>query len=336
MGAMGYVGRYVCRALERRGHAVVPFGRAESDALLARVPRGAERKGRAELGFEAVVNLAHPGRGPAHAWPAENRRIFRAVTAIAGAGARIVQVGTLAVFGRDLELAQRPAPVAWRRTFPYVECKLELEDWLLREGRPLDVVRLGHVWGPASPAWTARLVRLLEAGEPTGIEGSDGFANATDVENVASYIAFLLDEPASHEARFHHLAELGGTRWSSWVDGLAAELGTSPRRIATLPPGPDAASPVARLLLGERSGSLVRSAVRRLPAPLTALVRRFRPRLSPLPPTAPRADAALLRHLSCARRFEPHELPGWRPALTAEESWAAVASWLRESRRRSS
>lgn len=327
VGGTGYVGGPVVRALSRDGHDVEPIGRRESDAIL-----GGQRPPAAD----AIVNLAHPRRGPSYAWPDGNRRILRTIDAFARPDSRVVQVCTLAVFGGDLELPQVTAPVAWRRDIPYVECKLEMaEEVCRRYGARADVIRLGHVWGPGSPAWTGRLASLLRSGEPTGVLGSDGWCNATDVENVASYLAFLLrstPEPGPSEsgARFHHLAELGHLRWSFWIDRLAAELGVAPVRLPASPaPVEKSGRLTARLLAGRRSGSVARSIIRRLPEGARSALRGLRPAVPPLPPTSDRTDPTLLAHLSCPRRFLPQVESSWQPALSVEESWDAVAGWLR-------
>jgi len=228
IGAAGYVGQELSRQLKASGHDVVGIARANGSFLLERLgithetPQRAQAVGR----VDTVVNLAYPKSPSGFDYPAGNREILSTIRALAGTEARIVHASSLAVFGYALEHPQNPAPLDMRRDYFYIESKLELERLLLRAfpGRDLQTVRLGNVWGPASPTWTAALADRLLFGDPVGVAGADGYSNTTDVGNAASYLAHLASRPGHRQAEFHHLAEFAETRWSFWLERIEAAL----------------------------------------------------------------------------------------------------------------
>ena len=346
IGGAGYVGLEVCRLLRDRGHDVVPIARANGRFLLDRMGLQARRP--EDIGglesMDAVLNLAYPNKGSIYEYGAQNRGLLRMIRVLAQPRARVVHVSTQAVFGYELEQPVGPAPVRHRPDYLYIESKVELENALLAtvDHVPLDIVRLGNVWGPASPTWTAALCDKLAFGDAVGVKGQDGFCNATDVQNVASYLAYVLEQPHSQRgARFHHLAEFGEMRWSHWTERLAQALAVQPVLAPARPPLPTslgaelmsalrAHSPTAigvDILRGRRTGSLARSLGRRIPEKLMRHLKRARAK--GLRSQAPVADdPVFLAIVSAQRRFHSITVPGWNPPVDAERSWLAVREWL--------
>ena len=229
IGGAGYVGIALCAELRRRGHDVAavthPNGRflLEPTGVRVELWDTPERVGVVDV----VINLAYPNRGPVHEYPIRNREIRDLIQQLAGDSARVIHLSTQAVFGFALEYPVVLGPVRNRRDYLYIEAKLEIENLLARGiVRSLDVVRLGNVWGPASPTWTAAVADKLLFGETVGVAGEDGYCNGTDVANVVSYLAFLVEASRRDGARYHHLAEL-------------ADLETYLLRFAAIPSSPD-------------------------------------------------------------------------------------------------
>jgi len=351
IGGAGYVGLTLCAELRVRGHDVTAVTRPNGRFLLERIgvrvqsPDDLERVGP----IDAVVNLAYPNRGSVYAYPQRNRELLEIVRRLAAGGARVVHVSTQAVFGFAIEYPIVLGPVPTRRDYLYIESKIELENLLARGwgNGELHIVRLGNVWGPASPTWTAALADKLLFGDPVGVERQDGFCNATDVANVVAYLAFLVEAPAHPGTQYHHLAELGETRWSWWIERLASTLkvapvfanerGAYPRSLTQeLRETWAAHSPftfAGEWIYGRFIGSLLRSVVRRMPGGVFAFLKRRRGRPGGEGRRSPLAggDPVFLTVMGAERRFETRVDAAWSPPVDREGSWRAIAEWMREA-----
>ena len=350
LGAAGYVGRHLCRVLTEAGHQVVAVARSNGKFLLADLdvelvhPEAAASVGQ----VAALVNLAHPG--PVFPWlySRHDREIARLVQQIAASGARVVHASSIAVFGYGLDHAMNAAPVHRRRDYAYIESKINQENLLRRAmmkgslGRDLQIVRLGNVWGPASPGWTAMLAGRLLFGDPVGVEGIDGYSNVTDVANAASYLAHLAVARPEGSSGFHHLAEFSDTPWSFWIDRMAAFLQVDPVRSRTAPhyavkPWQEiqallaAYGPLAMAKGALRTRFLeswMRSVLQHLPQ--RALDRLERRALAA--GTGGSGDdklGAIWLTLFSAKRYLRCVLdPEWCPPVDRETSWLRVRDWL--------
>ena len=348
VGAAGYVGMELCRELVGAGHRVVAITRSNGRFLLSSQP--IDVRAPSEVGavgpVDAVVNLAYPNKGSIYSYPAENRRLRDMIATLAASRAHVVHTSTQAVFGFALEQPIAAEPVTRRRDYLYIESKIALERQLLARpsGRSLDIVRLGNVWGPASPTWTAALADKLVFGDPVGVAGRDGFCNATDVANVASYLRYLLEcADGSRGARFHHLAELGHLPWSHWVNRIAGALGVVPVRIEAVPGLPSGLREDLRgiwgrhspfvlakeLFVGRVSGSFMRSAIARIPMGVWARLKTMRNHSEAAHVALPSGlDPVFLTLMACETRFESRTDPGWMPPVSEEESWNRVTQWI--------
>ncbi len=344
IGAAGYVGRRLCAQLAQDGAAVTGVVRPASGFLLDHAgiswitaEQAAQRR------FDVVVNLAYPTSGSVYDYPRRNADIFSTAQRLVASGGMVVQVSTQAVFGMALEYPQKAAPVSTRRDFLYVESKIELENLLIANlgATKLHVVRLGNVWGPGSATWTGAMAQRLLFGEPVAVDDHDGYSNVTDVANVISYLSFLARRGVGEkQVEFHHLAELGGLRWSYWIKHMSEQLEVTPTR-APRPPYPTSgrdevmgilrAPPrtMAREFKDARfSGSTVRSVMHRLPAQTT---RSLRNRWAKGPASAPAAtEDQLLTVLCCETPLVPVRNDEWAPPVDGEASWLAVSRWLHE------
>jgi nucleoside-diphosphate-sugar epimerase len=349
IGAAGYVGRLLCTRLVEDGTSVTGVVRSSSGFLLDQL--GIEWVAVEDAGkrapFDVVVNLAYPTSGSVYSYSGQNHGVLATVRRLAGPSGRVIQVSTEAVFGMALEYPQTPAPLPMRPDFIYVESKLELECILIAElaGYQLDIVRIGNVWGPGSAVWTGGLAQRLLFGEAV-LSDRDGFSNITDVENLVSYLAFLTRmKDRCALTRFHHLSELGQTRWSHWIGLMSNRLGVEPVTAAaptySLSAREDvhraiaAHSPLAvvRDLKNARfTGSALRSIVGGLPPSVArALRRRWASSRSPANGGQPSArEDQFLTVLGCEVRFVPVLDSSWTPPIDEDASWRAVSAWLDE------
>lgn len=348
IGGAGYVGLEVCRQLVGQGHDVTAVASGNGEFLLSglgvRVIAPLDLETARGFDPDVVINLAYPTKGSFIDYPRRNREILSMISTLADKRAHVVHVSTQAVFGYGFEHPVRPEPVAMRRDHAYIEAKIELEWLLLRSGLAtrLDIVRLGNVWGPASPTWTAAIAEKLTFLDPVGITGSDGYSNVTDVANVASYLLFLIENrPDDREAAFHHLAELGNHRWSEYVELLANALRVQPRlcvsaradrqsfwhdmRSAVQSLGLTAA--VRGAYRAPVSGSVARSVLRALPTRAINLLkaRHSRGGGGSGPTTG---DATFLQIMSGQTHFEPAVRAEWIPPVTFQESLGRVVAWM--------
>lgn len=351
LGATGYVGRVLCEQLVARGVAVTVVCPPSRSFLLPN--SGIKILPPSELGsvppFKRVLNLAYPTQGIEFSFPRQNREIAQQVIALAAPGAVVVHTSTLAVFGFDLDLPVQLALPIPHRDFQYIESKVEMEHLLadgLTQDVTLHIVRLGNVWGPASPHWTVALIDRLIEGDPAGVRDQDGYSNATDVANVASYLQFLVDAPAKPGVRFHHLAEFSAARWGQFIGFLEGKLG---RRKVIVPSRPVPPAGLEAELKGTLRGIPVGGPIRSIfqTRELASIVRRgicaspgfvlkrleagFKRRsMAEQMPTMTPATSMTLRLLSCPVQFQSALDPGWSPPVDRDESFRRVEKWMAE------
>jgi nucleoside-diphosphate-sugar epimerase len=348
VGGAGYVGLATCKEFVRRGHDVIAITRANGHFLLDRngvqvvSPDGIPGVGKVDV----VLNLAYPNRGPAFEYPERNREILEMVVALAGVNGRVIHTSTQAVFGYDFEEPVVVAGLGVRRDFSYIETKIELENLLLDAfaGRRIDIVRLGNVWGPASPTWTAALADKLAFGDPVGVLGVDGYCNATEVANVADYVAFVAELKSDSRHTFHHLAEFSALRWSWWIERMADRLQVQPALVSERPSYPRTRqqelratwvrhSPFAvarEWMYGRVTGSFYRSVVRAMPRSLHPLLKNSGKGVATRP-LADQGDPTFLTLVSCCTQFVSSVHPDWQPPIDPEASWSRILDWLDEA-----
>lgn len=350
VGGAGFVGRQLLKHLEAIGISATVYVRGVPELsvdgnfhkVIKEIPTSEASR------FDTVINLAYPNSGPAFSYRQQNRNIFSTVDALLKKGGRLIHISTLAVFGMALDRPVKLGPVSRIRDNPYVEAKIEAEQYFERRAAAgdlrLDIVRLGNVWGYASGSWALPIVQRLLTGQPLGIRGAAGFSNCTDVANVASYIAFLLDTPeaggkSNNSARYHHLAEFYHVPWNRWIDAIAEKMQVSPvyaepsslqapvgfRQELDLVTAACRPRAIYRKLAGERiAGSWARSLLNALPRKLFVKLKGIELVMASAPPID-RGEQTFLAIMAAKQPFELKVLPGWHPPLMnyGHVNWSA-------------
>lgn len=348
IGAAGFVGMELVNLLEGRGHNVVAIARYNGRFLLQRNkceiihPDTVSKRN----DIDVVINLAYPNSGSVHHYSTRNKEILRMIRLLADEHARIIHASTIAVFGFQLDHPIVAEQVFNRRDYLYVESKIELENLLLNTFPKdrLSIVRLGNVWGKKSASWTAPLIDKLLFGVPIGSTEYDGYSNITDVANVVSYLTFLAEKGTSSEMLFHHLAELGETRWSYWIQKICSVINTQPIYISHTPPYPSGMgeeisaifNPMKprtvykKLVFGRYTGSLMHSLIGMFPEEYFTRKKQQHVQPVPMRKLYSDSDEVFLWVMSCRNQFVSVTDPGWEPALDKEQSWQQVLNWMHE------
>ncbi|WP_319434997.1 NAD(P)-dependent oxidoreductase [Mycobacterium sp. RTGN5] len=349
IGAAGFVGLELARQLRGADHEITAITRENGRFLLRDsgfnivAPEDISSVGTVDV----VVNLAYPTTGAPHYFPARNREILGQIRAVAGPNTRLIHVSTQAVFGYGFERPIVAAPVEMARDYAYIEAKIELENLILSEfqSNSVQIVRLGNIWGPGSPNWTVALVNKTLFGEPVGIEGVDGYCNATDVANAASYLSYLIDRDELRGHQFYHLAEMSSYRWSAWIEQIESALGQKAVRVPSLQRDPLGLKAEAQEAFASlRPGALYRSlaANRITGSSLRTLIRglgegrydRVKKRFTKALPTGyglTTIERTVLNIMSAQTQFETRVLAQWSPPVDFEQSWSRVESWMSDA-----
>lgn len=211
-GATGFVGTYVCRALQARGHTVRAAVR-RSDAtvsgaemvLVGDIHESTEWSVALE-GVDSVIHLAarvHLLRDTAADPAAEHRRINTAGTihlarsAQAAGVRRFVFLSTLHVNGEATPIdqpfteASEPAPRS-----PYAISKWEAEQALnALPGIEIVIVRPPLVYGAGVKANFAQLVRFVQRGLPLPFGWTNNRRSLIAVQNLADFLVTCAEHP---------------------------------------------------------------------------------------------------------------------------------------------
>jgi len=260
---------------------------------------------------------------------------------------RVIHASTIAVFGYEPTGRPKPVPVPVEPGNFYIETKTRAEHLLAQQAKDsrynLSIVRLGNVVGPASSAWTASLAqRLLEA-KP--MLKTSGYSNATYVENIGSYIAYLSTVPKPELDRFgtyHHLTEFAQHSWDEFITVIEQTVGL--KRV-----GVDGVRSAGGARLSHtfgaalkqayhgRWGGYARTVLGRLPMQerLDAAFARVKELDQPeahLHGSGISSDDATVLGLLAGRvLIEPHTVPGWTPPIPFNTALERIAGWLNAS-----
>lgn len=346
IGAAGYVGLELARLLHNVDFEVIGVTRENGKFLLRNsgfnivAPQDIRSVGTVDV----VVNLAYPSSGPPQHFPTKNREILDQIKTVMAPASRLIHVSTQAVFGYGLDRPVITGPVKMVPDYAYIEAKTELENLLLRQfpSHSLQIVRLGNVWGPGSGAWTVPLVNKVLFSEPVGVEGVDGYCNATDVANAASYLSLLINIDKLRGHHFYHLAEMSTYRWSAWIERIEKALGQKSVRLPNLSVDPpnlkseirEALSPVMpgplyrNLVWGRVSGSRLRRLLRGVGDQRFDSVRKLSSKQLASGYTPTPAEKTFLHIMGCQTQFETSVLEMWHPPLDFEQSWSRVEAWM--------
>ena len=244
-GASGFIGRaLVARlvGLRHRVRALVLPG--EAVRLAAEVARGdvtrpetldpAMRKVHLVYHLAAVVG----DWGPEQRYRAVNVDGTRNVLAAAAAAGveRVVVASSLVVYGSQLgrEICDEDLPRE-HGCGPYSRSKRAQEELALdfhRFGRvPVTVVRPGNVYGPGSSNWVDMPVALLRARRLPLIDGGEGDASLSWIDNLVDFLVLAGREPAA-TGRVYNANDGSGVTWARYFSELARAAGARPPRVS--------------------------------------------------------------------------------------------------------
>jgi nucleoside-diphosphate-sugar epimerase len=243
-GASGFVGGFVCRALEMRNATVVAAGRVGRGAGRACLGPDTSSEAMREVlqGTYGVVHLAaavHDMRGRTS--PAEYMRANRdyplrlAEAAVSAGVARFVFVSTVKVHGEST-----PTGEAFRESSKvvsqgaYAESKWEAEEGLrkLSAEQPIQtrIVRPPLVYGPGVRANFKSLMRLVKSGLPLPFAGFHNARSLVYVENLADVLARLaIGEGVAEASRTYLVSDGEDMSTADLVRRIARAMGASPR-----------------------------------------------------------------------------------------------------------
>ena len=256
-GASGFIGRSLVARLRREREPVralvLPDERVSLDAEIARgdVTRPdslapALRRVRVVYHLAAVVS----DWGPEALFRAVNVDGTRNVLAAAAAARveRVVVASSVVVYGSQLgrEICDEDLPRE-HGCGPYSRSKRGQEEIALdfhRFGRvPVTLVRPGNVYGPGSIPWVHMPVALLRAGRLPLIDGGEGDAALTWVDNLVELLLLAGRVPAA-SGRVYNANDGSGVTWARYFTALASAAGAGRPRLR-MPSGAAMAAAVA-------------------------------------------------------------------------------------------
>jgi nucleoside-diphosphate-sugar epimerase len=216
LGANGFVGRHLVRALAESGWATpVAAGRSEVEARNEAAIVGALN------GVDAVVNCV---AGDAESIVQNAQALFAAT---AKTGAHAVYLSSMAVYGNATGTVDEDAPLLGN-VGDYSAAKVRAE--ALASGR-VTIFRPGCIYGSDSPQWALRIARLLQRKRigDLGAAG-DGCSNVVHVADVA---AAVLAAVRAGRAGVFNLAMPAAPDWNEYFVRFAQAIGAVP--VARIP-----------------------------------------------------------------------------------------------------
>jgi nucleoside-diphosphate-sugar epimerase len=319
-GASGMLGSATARALAARGDRVTVLQRRPADLGLPEVLADVadiEAMRRAVSGHDAVVHLAAKVdvTGPWAAYARANIGGTRSVIAACRAGTveRLVHVSTPSVAhaGDSLVGADAAPADPARARGPYAQSKAEAE-LIALEANGIDLavtaIRPHLVWGPGDTQLVSRVVARARAGRLVLVGSGTALIDSTYVDNAAAALLAALDR-------------------CTQVAGQALVVTNGEPR------------PVAEMLAGICAAAGVPGPRRRVPRRLAftagLLVEglwaaRARAGMTGEPPMT----RFVVEQMSTAHWFDQRktqELLQWRPTVSLDQGFEALASWFRRS-----
>lgn len=374
IGASGFLGGRLAErlVLEQGAEVRVLIRRVASATRLARLPVEVVAGdildpiavGRASEGCAVLFNCAKGTGGDAARRRATDvDGVRHLVDAAAGAGARLVQVSSLAVYDlpRDGDVTEQTgdAPPG----DPYADAKLAGERLALELGRsrgvPVTVVQPTVVYGPFATVHGSDILEELRTGRMILVDGGRGICNAVYVDDAVSALLLAATAPRAPGERFL-ISGAEHPTWAEFFGGFARMLGAEDRlvpmssaeaqtlwRDSRRPPwlaGEAMAlfrrdKALRKRLLGTREGRWLRNLAERLaPGRLRAAEQWAEPRDPagqapadlPLGPMRP----WLVDYLGKQARVridKARELLGYRPEFNLQAGLALTEAWARWS-----
>lgn len=325
-GGTGLVGRHVIEQLRARGTPVRALARSEAAAAALRAAgaepaagdlRDAASLQRAIAGAAAVVHAGAVilSRGDYAQYHATNVAPTIAVArAAAAAGARLVHISSVAVYGRRTVYERGAGTVSEdfgldRPCFPgdhYARSKREAEQavWAVARETALSAVALRPcvIYGEGDRTLSNRVARVLRLRVAPLVGGGGQPFGVVYAGNVAAAVLAALDRPAVTGA--FNVANDGTLTPRQFLRAFAGGLGVRPALIP-VPAwlawgGANALDALTRLIAPRAPMSMVKSAVQFL--------------ASPNPYVSAKAEREL----------------GWQPLVAAEEAAHRTGRWFRD------
>lgn len=350
IGGTGYVGGWLVPELLKKGHKVDFLSRSCNSFMADRLGVGVVSSSglKSTDEYDAVVNLAYPAEINLNDNFKKTKAIYKLVFEAAKRTPLLIHLSTQAVFGYELTPPFLRSKIKMRFDHSYIESKILMENLILDSNLPCKkrIVRLGNVWGPGSPAWTAKIIKKLFFMETLAVRGKEGFSNVTDVNNISSYISFMIENENFVSSGIDHLAELGKNSWMSFIQPLADELGMKPRLDDYTPPpeisnwmwplhqlaGSLSPKKMALSLLSDKkTGSLVKRVLELIPSKAIEYLKKgkngeYRPSFNNNCP-----DIIFLRIMTGNQLFHTETISGWNPPIDHHQSIQAVIHWMRSA-----
>jgi nucleoside-diphosphate-sugar epimerase len=304
-GAAGFIGGRITAALRAAGHGVTGLdlrgGHGVTAADLSRPGPWEATLDGADLVVHAAARVSDAGRRDEF-WRATVQTTAAVLSAAARHGVgRVLHLSSIVVHGRHFpDGVAEEAPLRPTGS-PYTDTKIVSEHLALLHhaaGRvPVTVLRPGDVYGPGSPQWTLRPVRLLRRGLFALPRGPLGVLSPVHVDDLVEAALAAAAHPAA-AGRVFHVTGGAGVPVTEFFGHYARALGVPLRR---LPPGAQtlvaAAAPAIRRLGGE--------------------------------PLLTRHTAEYVRHPGTYSIAAIGETVGWRPRTPLAEGMAGTLAWLR-------
>lgn len=349
IGAAGFVGiELVCQMEDLKNFDLYAITQDNGSFLLSKKNITVlNSEGAISLGpFDVVVNLAYPTTSLLHLFPQANAEIISVVEKVTGPSTRIIHVSTQAVFGFGMDKKIQLNRVKNRRDHAYIEAKIEMENLILDKfpQNSVTIVRLGNVWGAGSAGWTGSIIQRLLFGQYVGVEGRDGYANITDVRNVAAYLRYLVCLERLDGVNFYHLAEFSSLKWLYLINLMAKELNVKPvlsdlagrdsksllEDISNAIKIPKIGETYRKLVWGRFSGSYLRAIVRKLGTKRFMNIKKGEKRALPISSHLNNSDSLFLSVVTSNVEFVMTVHPGFEPVIDFEKSWDLVKQWMVE------
>ncbi|GAA0505195.1 hypothetical protein GCM10009097_22810 [Pigmentiphaga daeguensis] len=229
LGAAGYIGRHLVRALAASGRAAPIAAVRRQAGLPAGMPiryldaTDASALARALEGVDVVVNCI-AGTPEVIVRGAE---ALRDVLAASVHRPRLIHFSSMAAYGTATGLIDESHPLLGDAS-AYSHAKAVSES-MLAGVSDLVVLRPGCVYGRGSPQWTQDIGQLLRSGRlgDLGALGGHG-SNLVHIDDVTDAVSRLLQEPA-HCGPFNLAMSLAPS-WNEYFHAYAEMLGVAPLR----------------------------------------------------------------------------------------------------------
>ena len=310
-GATGFIGGYVARRLHEGGGHVLALERTpgKGDGLAAagvEIVRGdindharmRELVRGAQIVIHNAARLSHGRRADFLRDNVEATRNLAQASADSGVE-RFVYVSSVAVYGgidanSDVDEAM---PISLFGDF-YGDSKILAEQAVCeiaeKSGLSYSIARPGMVYGPRSPGWTIRLIRLAKRGLLPLLDGGEGTAHPVYIDDLVKGLLLCASHPGADGQAFSFVDD-GPITWAQFFGAYMRMM------------------PTNRAL--------------RLPGIIPALLA---PLADPFVSIGLRWAVAQLRGKGIVLNRKAKTVLGWRPEVSLEEGMRRNEQWLRE------